>query len=464
MDRFWVRLLLAFAVVLGVAVGTAAVYVHQATESQFERYICEGATRYNQRVAGIAGRTYRDQGWPGVAPYLQRTAEVSGLRMVVTDLQDVVVSDTAGVLAGSALPRGASVRSAPSLPVTNAEGGEVGKIYFVPLDLSRNEAFVADMARALSLGVAFGVLAALGLSVFLSRRIVIPVERMTAAARKLELGDLSQRVNGSGSGELADLARALNAMAAGLERLQQLRRNMVADLAHELRTPLHNILGYFEMLRDGLLQPTPEIVASIHEEASVLARLVEDLQQLALAESGQLRLVRRPIPAPVLLQQAAAGASVELNEKGLEVAVESAPGLPDVVVDEGRIGQVLRNLVANAVAFTPPGGRVTLSARYSAGAAPFVELAVADNGPGIAQEDLPFVFERFYRADKSRTRTSGGAGLGLTIAKQLVAAHGGAIRVESEPGKGACFRFTLPAAQARTPVTGGHRRENKASR
>jgi signal transduction histidine kinase len=431
-----------------VAVGTTALYINRATTSEFQDYVSEGAARFNQRVEHIVERIYREQGWASVRPYVQRLAEASSSQIVIVDQRGSVVIDTDGRLVDSPLPQNARIRTGTSLPLLDASGVQIGTIYFRPQDQSGTEAFLTEMNKALIFGALLAVLVALVFSLLLARRIVIPIERLIRAAQRMEQGDLSQRIQMVGSGEVAKLSHAFNTMAEGIERGQRLRQDMVADIAHELRTPLHNVIGYLEMLRDGVTEPSDETVATIYEEACILKRLVDDLQQLALADSGQLALVCHPVSPLSLLEQAALIAGPAVSEKGIEVTLEAPQNLPPVMVDEGRITQVLRNLLTNAAAFTPAGGRITLSAHSLPPAGQAVELVVADTGQGIAANDLPFIFERFYRADKSRARATGGAGLGLTIAKQLVEAHGGTIRAESEPGRGARFRLTLPVAGA----------------
>ncbi|MBI4319897.1 MAG: HAMP domain-containing protein [Chloroflexi bacterium] len=444
LEALWVRLLLAFTAVLGIAVATIAIFANLTMTSEFRDYESEASAMLNERVSRIAGRVYREQGWPGVATYAQRTAEAVDLQIVVVDQQDSVVVDTERVLAGGPMPRNARIRTAPSLLIGDAAGATIGTIYLRPKGQDRAEAFLADVHRAILLGAGLGVFVAFVVSLLLARRMVAPIQQLTGAVQKLREGDLSQRVKSPGGGEVGKLSEAFNTMAVRLDLAQRLRRNMVADVAHELRTPLHNVLGYLELVRDKATEPTPDVIAAIHDEASVLKRLVDDLQQLALVESGQLQLSRRPTSVSALLQQAVAVVEPEVGSKDVDVAVEASSDLPDVWVDETRIGQVVRNLLSNAIAHTTAGGRITLSAKYLGGVAKAVEIAVADTGPGISSGDLPYVFERFYRADASRARVSGGAGLGLTIAKQLVEAHGGSMRAESEPGRGACFRLTLP--------------------
>jgi signal transduction histidine kinase len=312
-----------------------------------------------------------------------------------------------------------------------------------PVRLTPEEVFVRSVNRALLFAVGVGGLAAGLLALALSRRILRPVDALTAAAHRLEQGDLSQRVAATGRDEIGQLAHAFNAMADSLSRNEQLRRHMVTDVAHELRTPLSNVRGYLEALRDGVAAPTPELIESLYEEALLLTGLVDDLQELTLAEAGQLTLAREAVAPAAAAQRAAQAVEAAAAARGVEVAVDVPPDLPAVDADPKRLGQVLRNLLANAVRHTPAGGQVTVAARARGGA---VEVAVRDTGEGIAPAHLPYVFERFYRADRSRARATGGAGLGLAIVKQLVEAHGGRVAVASAPGQGATFTVTLPAA------------------
>jgi signal transduction histidine kinase len=288
-------------------------------------------------------------------------------------------------------------------------------------------------------------LAAVLLTLVLSRRILRPVEALTAAAQRMEKGDLSQRVEVHSQDEIGELARAFNAMADGLARLEELRRNMVTDVAHELRTPLSNIRGYLEALQDGVVEPKPEVIDSLHEEAMLLNRLVDDLRELTLAEAGQLKLERRPVAPADLVDRALEAARAQAEAKGIALQADLPEDLPLVDVDSQRIGQVLGNLLSNALTHTPPGGKVVVVARAKQLA---VEVSVSDTGEGIPLERLPYIFERFYRADRSRSRATGGTGLGLSIAKQLVEAHGGRISVASQVGQGTTFTFTLPVAEA----------------
>jgi signal transduction histidine kinase len=280
------------------------------------------------------------------------------------------------------------------------------------------------------------------LSFALSRRILRPVEALTAAARGMEEGDLDQRAEVTGRDEIGDLARAFNAMAERRATAERLRRDLVSDVAHELRSPLTNLRCQIEALEDGLTQPAPETLGSLAEEVALLEKLIDDLQDLALAEAGQLELERGPVDLAGEVERVVKALSPRLDEGGLHVEVDLPQDLPLVNADARRLAQILRNLLGNAITHTPPGGTVRVRGRRVNRE---VEIAVEDTGPGISRKHLPFLFERFYRADASRSRATGGAGLGLAIVKQLAVAHGGRVWVESEEGRGSVFGFSLPS-------------------
>ena len=288
------------------------------------------------------------------------------------------------------------------------------------------------------------IVIALLLTFVLSRRMSSPIGVLAKAARRLGGGDLSQRVQLQGKGEVEMLAQAFNSMAADLERAEQLRRNLVADVAHELRTPLSNIQGYLEAIRDRVMKPNAATIRSLNEEAALLSRLVNELQELSLAEAGELKLVYQAEDIAKLVKQAVTPWQPKIAAKEISLSLDLPDNLPLVNIDWQRINQVLHNLLENAVAHTRKGGTINVSAITQGD---WVEVCVSDTGEGIPAEDLPHIFERFYRVDKSRARATGGSGLGLTIAKRLVEAHGGTITVQSELGKGSRFSFTLPIAE-----------------
>ena len=287
-------------------------------------------------------------------------------------------------------------------------------------------------------GVGLASLAAVAL---LTRRILGPVEDLTRAARRLGSGDLGARVSSGRRDEIGELAAAFNRMAEALGANEENRRQMVADVAHELRTPLTNLRAQIEAIQDGLARADERVVGSLHEETMHLAGLVEDLQDLALAEAGELRMRFESVRIGEAVDNAVEACRTRAAAKNVRVIASVAQSLAPVRADEKRTGQILRNLLDNALAHTGEGGEVSVRAE-AVGMG--VRVTVADTGEGIAAEDLSRVFERFYRADRSRSRVTGGAGLGLPIVRQLVLAHGGEVSIESAPGRGTSVTFSLP--------------------
>jgi two-component system OmpR family sensor kinase/two-component system sensor histidine kinase BaeS len=272
------------------------------------------------------------------------------------------------------------------------------------------------------------------------RRMAGPVGQIMHAADRVAGGDYTARVDARGVPEMCRLARSFNAMAERLQTNEGRRQELLADVAHELRTPLAVIQGNVEGMLDGLYPADPSHLDTVLEETRVLSRLLEDLQTLSTAEAGVLRLHRETVTADGLLADAVAAFGGAAEAKGVELVGRAGPDGPTVDVDPLRIGEVLSNLVSNALRATPPGGTVALEARRSADGAG-MEFSVTDTGPGIAADVLPHVFDRFVKS-----ADSGGAGLGLAIAKSLVEAHGGEIAAESRAGDGTTIRFTLPVA------------------
>lgn len=310
--------------------------------------------------------------------------------------------------------------------------------------------FNAAMIQALLLSASAATLAAVVVSLFLSQRIVTPIRRLLAASRRIAAGQYAERVDSTGDDELGALAAQFNTMASELEAAERRRVALIGDVAHELRTPLATIEGYAEGLLDGVVEQSPATWALLHDEVGRLRRLVQDLQELARAEAHQIPLrIGRTDPA-MLAEQSAARMAPQYEEKGIALVCDIQPGLPRIDADRDRIMQVLINLMGNALCYTASGGIVRVTARGTAGE---VLFCVSDNGIGVAPEHLPHLFERFYRVDKARARALGGNGIGLTIARALVEAHGGRIWAESDGlGCGAAFRFTLPAAENRNGV------------
>ncbi|MBN2147296.1 MAG: HAMP domain-containing protein [Anaerolineales bacterium] len=278
------------------------------------------------------------------------------------------------------------------------------------------------------------------------RQVGTPVVEVMAAADAVAEGNFDVRVREDIPGEFGRLARSFNRMTAGLARAEWQRRNLTADVAHELRTPLHIIQGNLEGILDGVYEPTPENITTTLEETRLLARLVDDLQTLSLAEAGQLPLHPVWVPVVDLLQDVVASFSAQAAESGVDLQLDPDPLAQDTMLyaDPDRIDQVLSNLVANALRYTPSGGKIVLGTEAHPGG---MRIFVEDNGAGILAEDLPYIFDRFWRGDRARARHGrGGSGLGLAIARQLVWAHEGQISVTSQPGQGAKFVIELPVS------------------
>ena len=307
------------------------------------------------------------------------------------------------------------------------------------------QAYLDALHSALWTAALVAGIVAVILGVVFSRVITGPVNAIRVSAQRIRDGDFTQRVAAGPKDEIGELASAFNSMAEQLEKNETGRKQLLADVVHELRTPLSIIQGNLEAWQDGVVAPTSEAIAPVHEEAVLLSKLITDLRDLSLAEAGQLSLTRETADIVSLAGAVVAAYRERTNAHRVSLVMDIADrSLPPVDIDPGRIRQVLRNLLDNAVRHTPPGGTVTLTAAPEGQV--FVRFHVADTGSGIEPEDLPHVFEHFYKADPARERSRSGSGIGLAIVKQIVEAHGGTVSVESEPGKGSIFSFSVPVA------------------
>lgn len=304
-------------------------------------------------------------------------------------------------------------------------------------------AYLQRTNRALLLAGGGAVLVALLVGVLLARTLTLPLHRLTEATHRMAGGALEQVVPVQSADEIGALAAAFNQMSRAVARANAARRQMTADVAHELRTPLTVIAGYIEAMRDGVLAPTPDRLSVIHDEMEHLQHLVGDLRILSQADAGELKLNKQPVSPRELLEQTSAAFAHQAAQKNVRLELLLDGPLPDALADETRLAQVLDNLLSNALRYTPEGGCIVLGAHSGKGTLAFT---VQDTGPGIAPEALPLIFDRFYRADQSRSEETGESGLGLAIAKAIVEAHGGTITVTSTVGQGTTFRLELPIA------------------
>ncbi len=488
----WLKLMGILAVIVATGAVVLFVAINLTTATQFRRFVLTSDLVQAQTLSNLLARYYARQGdWQGVESFLGTGVPIQSERMngmmgsgnwmmgpgmmrptnmrpdmmpemwemmrargslldrvVLADAAGVVIADSADTLAGQRLP-GPQIKE--GVPIV-FEGQNVGSVLvgsmIEPVLTPLDQDFLRSVNLAVLLSAITVAVVALVLGSLFFLHITAPVSSLTRAAEAITAGDLSQRVPVHTGDEIGRLALAFNTMAGALDRAETLRRQMVADIAHELRTPLSLMQGNLEAILDGMYEINMENVASVHEETLVLTRLVNDLRDLSLAEAGQLPLEQDRVDLADLAARAAESFRSQASEQGITLVVDLPAGLPPVRGDAQRLNQVLINLLSNALRHTPGGGRVVVSAgQDSGGMDGHLRISVADTGQGIPAEDLPFVFERFYRADKSRVRASGGSGLGLAIARQIVQAHGGRIWAESRPGVGSTFFFTLPANQ-----------------
>lgn len=472
MSSLYLRLLLVIVGVSLLAVTMVALISSRTTSDEFLRYVKNDNGTDLERLRPDLLAHYEQQGnWVGVLPVLERLSNISGKQFILTDAANsmVAVAPTAlreshiKFLAGGNLElerrRESSGRllveefviaNPPRVDLRNSAGELVGNLYLVPApgdegdEMNQNQKrFLGTVNRSLLLAGGASAALALIVAFFLARRILRPVQALTLAAKRMKNGDLAVRVQPRGNDELAELGRAFNSMAEVMTHTEELRRNLVSDVAHELRTPLASVRCQLEAMQDGLAKPNEESINSIHEEVMQLNRLVEDLQELALADAAQFSLSLQAVSLTEQAEQVARSLQPLAGGRSVSIEVGVPEDLPLASADPGRLKQILANILQNAIMHTPSGGNVALSAKLDQSR---IEVTVQDSGSGIAPEHLPHIFDRFFRIDESRSRATGGSGLGLAIVKQLVELHDGKVWAESHPGIGTTIRFTLPVS------------------
>ncbi len=445
MNKLWVKLGLAFVLVTVVGIAVAGLLANYQLSTGFHRYMTQNQVDI-RLIPALQAYYHQNGDWAGVESVFQAQPGNQGRgkgrgapKHTLADASGRVVYDETGSYQTFSISR-----RKQAIPIEQ-DGETIGYLLISAGNGASGpaQAFLTLITQSL---VQAGVLAALLgllLGFLIARHLSNPLDRLARAARGLSQGDLGQRAPVAGSDEVMEVMTAFNEMAEALQRSEQLRQNMIADIAHELRTPLTVIQGNLQAMLDGVYPMTEEEIARIYDETLLLNRLVSDLRALTQAEAGQLPLNRVATDPAELVSGVAEAFREAAREKNIVLETTIAPGLPTILADPDRLRQVFANLVSNALRHTPAGGRITLAAASTGDA---VRFSVSDTGPGLTPAEQAHVFERFWRADASRSRDRGGSGLGLTIARYLIEAHGGEMGVASEPGQGATFWFILPAA------------------
>lgn len=439
------RLSLAFVAIAALAVGLATLLSTRGLEPRLTDAAEARVARSVDRLADAAAERYRDDGrWTQAgARQLEHLGLTAGLRLAVVGRDGRPVG-TPG--SEAVMERASEGPGATSTPIRLA-GKAIGTLNAAPVGGSLLDPADVDLRESLdrlhlvagAIAIAIALLAAL----LLAQGMSAPLRRIRSTAQRIERGDLEAEAEPGGDAEVRAVGHALNRLAETLEHEERVRKESVADLAHELRTPVSGLQSRIEAAQDGVFGDQRANLAAMHAEVLRLARLLDDLDRLAAAERPGLLLDNRPVDLAAVARPEADRMVAAFADKGITLNRELSPA--EVVGDPGRLAQIVANLLSNALRYTEPGGSVVLRVAREGGAA---VLEVSDTGVGIGPEDLEHIFKRFWRADKSRSRATGGTGIGLAIVRELVIAHRGRVDVDSAPGRGSRFRVTLPTSTA----------------
>ena len=439
-----IKLVLAFLAVSLAGIALIGLLASNVTAHEFGRFV--NTQRPTTLAASLTNYYAAHNGWSGVETIIQSansTTTTDPIRpLVLVDDQGNVVFST-DVQFQNVKPSAEQI--AFGVPIW-ANGQIVGLL--IPTFPPRNAAprppandYIARINRDLLVGTIGAVALSLLLGLFFSSTLTRPLKDLINATRDVAQGNLEREVPVRSKDELGELTKSFNQMSSQLKQSRDLRRNMTADIAHELRTPLSIILGHTEALSEGKLAPSSETFDIVYDEAKQLSLLVEDLRTLSLSEADELTLTLQPVSPTDLIDRVSGAYLPKVRAANISLETEADMSLPDVNADSYRIVQVFGNLMENALRYAPSGGRIKLSARSVSDG---IEFRVRDSGPGIPEADLPHIFDRFYRGDKSRSRQDGGSGLGLAISKSIIQAHGGQIWAESALNEGTTIVFVLP--------------------
>lgn len=451
MNRLWVRLSIYFSGFVLLSMFLLAAASRVMVNEQVRQSLVPDQLRAPGGMIEILADYYHEHGsWHGVESLMEGAQATfrpwsGGMDLGITDADGMTVyalraRGPGGPQGNNAGPRRALVQ----LPII-VDGATVGFLEAHPMLLARDPAApdpIAEVSRYLLLIAVGGGLLGIVFSVAASRNLTAPLTRLAGAARAIGAGQLAERVAVTGSDEVAEVALAFNEMAEQLEAAERLRRNLVADVAHELRTPLSVLQGNLRAMLDDLYPLNKEEVTLLYTQTRLLSRLVNDLHELAQAEAGKLSLNLLPLHLNPLVEETAEAFAPMAEDAAVQVHLHLTTPLAAVLGDSARLTQVFHNLLSNALRHSTGGGTVTITTKQLEQQ---VTVAIQDSGEGIAAEHLPYLFDRFYRTDRARARDTGGAGLGLAIARAIIQAHGGQISADSPGlGRGSTFTVALP--------------------
>ncbi len=453
------RLVLSFLLVGITVVALASGITYWLTVREFRQFTYD--TAHDRFVADMTFYYQTHGSWDGVLSYYEQRSRIPSplnpgpggppgdggpgpqrLSFALADRQGRVLIPAGSMELGTTITAATLDQGTP-VTVDNQRVGTVVLAGSMPALGALEQRYLNSSNLALLYAALGASAVALALGIILARALTRPIRALTTAIRAMARGDLKQNVQVRTKDELGELAAAFNQMSADLDRLLRARRQMTADIAHDLRNPLTVIGGYVESMQDGVLKPTSERLNAMQAEVQHLQKLVEDLRTLSQADAGELVLIREPVSLPGLLERAAQSYRPLAEKQGVTLRIEAQDRLPEVQADPDRMVRVLGNLLSNSLRYTPEGGQITLAART--GEPGCVLLSVADNGKGIPGESLPYVFDRLYRVDPARSQGDE-SGLGLAIARGIVEAHGGSISAQSMPGAGTTITIRLPAS------------------
>ncbi len=454
MRSITLRLVLAFVAISVLSTLLVVGFTRWRSREEFRAFLIE--QNRPQLIVALSNYYQQHGSWDGIAdarllpqePAAPQPQFQRGVFTLVDSSTGRVVLAGQGYQAGSSVP----ANSLPSgIPIRS--GNKTVGVLLVNQPVYRIGAPGSTFLERINLQTVWGGLLAIGLAlilaIILSSTLTRPIRELTIATRAVASGSPAQQVPIRSKDELGQLASSFNRMSSDLSRSLELRRQMTADIAHELRTPISIILGHAEAVHDGVLPASSETFEIVRQEAERLEHLVEDLRTLSMADAGELKLVMQPYHPRDLLERSAKVYAHQARQKNITIDVRADADLPLLEVDAQRMVEVLANILDNAIRYTPEGGHIAMSAAISGN---MVEIRVRDSGPGVAPDELDKIFERFYRTESSRSRDNGGSGLGFAIARSIVERHNGRIWAESQPGQGltVAIRLPLPRAGAKT--------------